>query len=399
MSTDVFKLGPLVIANLACMMALMAFVAVVGSLARLLGLAEWHAGMAVTVAGVLWFLSARPLGGLSDRVGRKRVMTLSVAGFALAYLLLTTGLHYALESPPVWWVSFGLMMLGRGAMGVCYAGFMPSAHASIADHVASNQRAGAMAALGAAGAAGMVLGPALAGLLSRYGLSFSLLATAVLPFIACSILIWRLPAGLGRNPRQRPPPRMTDSRLRLPISIAFVAMFSVSVAQITVGFFAMDRLELDAAAGAKAAGLALTAVGVALILAQLNVRRLGWPPYRLIVVGMLIAAVGFGACVLVQTTWHLMAAFFVAASGMGMVFPAMSAAAANAVEAHEQGIAAGTVSSVQALGVVAGPLAGSLLYGWSPLIPYGLIAALLFATALLVRQVVRRDREAGTVGV
>lgn len=94
-------------------------------------------------------------------------------------------------------------------------------------------------------------------------------------------------------------------------------MFSVTVAQITVGFFALDRLRLDSADAARVAGIALTAVGVALILAQLLVRRLDWPPPRLIRVGGLVAAIGFAAVCFADSPPLLWLAFFVAAAGMG----------------------------------------------------------------------------------
>lgn len=98
-------------------------------------------------------------------------------------------------------------------------------------------------------------------------------------------------------------------------------MFSVTVAQITVGFFALDRLRLDSADAARVAGIALTAVGVALILAQLLVRRLDWPPPRLIRVGGLVAAIGFAAVCFADSPPLLWLAFFVAAAGMGWSVP------------------------------------------------------------------------------
>ncbi|MFH7479306.1 MFS transporter, partial [Pseudomonas syringae pv. tagetis] len=76
-----------------------------------------------------------------------------------------------------------------------------------------------------------------------------------------------------------------DARLRLPQLAAFIAMVSVTIAQVTVGFFAIDRLGLDAAAGARMAGIALTAVGVGLILAQALVMKLEVHPRRWIVLG------------------------------------------------------------------------------------------------------------------
>ena len=70
-------LPALVFTALAGTMAMMAFVAVVGPVVRLLGLAEWHAGLAVTAAGLLlsiaalfsWFLLlGREAARLADEV-------------------------------------------------------------------------------------------------------------------------------------------------------------------------------------------------------------------------------------------------------------------------------------------------------------------------------------------
>ena len=74
-----FNLRPLLIANMACTMAMMAFVSLIGPIARVLGLATWQAGAAVTVSGVIWMLLARPWGQASDRLGRRRVLLLGTA--------------------------------------------------------------------------------------------------------------------------------------------------------------------------------------------------------------------------------------------------------------------------------------------------------------------------------
>ncbi|EMV8752335.1 MFS transporter, partial [Escherichia coli] len=68
---------------------------------------------------------------------------------------------------------------------------------------------------------------------------------------------------------------------------------------------------------------------------------------------------------------------------MGWVFPAFSALAANAVQPHEQGAAAGSVGAAQGLGIVLGPLAGTLLYEVGPGVPYLLVGVLLALVALL----------------
>jgi len=163
----------------------------------------------------------------------------------------------------------------------------------------------------------------------------------------------------------------------------FAAMISVTIAQVTVGFFAIDRLQLSPADGARMAGLALTAVGVGLIFAQGLVMKLkDIRPTRWIVVGALISGLGFASVALVSVPWQLLASYAVAAFGMGFVFPNFQALAADSVEAHEQGAAAGTVASVQGMGMVVGPMIGTLLYRWSPSAPYLLVGAVLLVLAV-----------------
>ncbi|HDS1034930.1 TPA: MFS transporter, partial [Stenotrophomonas maltophilia] len=168
-----------------------------------------------------------------------------------------------------------------------------------------------------------------------------------------------------------------DPRLRLPQLAAFLAMVSVTIAQVTVGFFAIDRFALDAAAGARMAGIALTAVGVGLILAQVLVMKLEVHPRRWIMLGALISGLGFASVAAVQQPWQLPAAYALAAFGMGFVFPSFQALAADAVQAHEQGAAAGTVAAAQGLGMVVGPMLGTLLYRGGASLPYLLVGALL----------------------
>ncbi|MFB4414180.1 MFS transporter, partial [Pantoea sp. ANP04] len=161
----------------------------------------------------------------------------------------------------------------------------------------------------------------------------------------------------------------------------FVSMLCVAMAQITVGFFALDRLGMGPAEAAQTAGVALTLVGLALIASQLLVRKLEWPPLRMIRVGALVAAMGFAASILAAHAWVLWLGFFVSAAGMGWIFPSFAALASNAVDAAEQGATAGSVGAAQGLGVVVGPLAGTLIYAVEPRLPYLLAALLLVLVA------------------
>jgi MFS family permease len=363
-------------------LAMMAFVALIGPVAREAGLEPWHAGLAVTASGVMWMLTARPWGAASDRHGRRAVLMVGAVGFTLAYWALCLFVDGLLRwQVPVLAAFLGLVVL-RGLVGGAYAAIPAAGMALIADRVAPAQRAQAMAQLGTGSGAGLVVGPALAALLVPYGLSVPLLVTAALPLAACLALWWLVP----RTPPKPGPVRrrlaLSDPRLRQALAIGFAAMFSVAIAQVSIGFYAMDRLGLPPEAAARAAGTALMVVGVALVVSQGVAARLQVAPERMVRLGTLVAALGFGSVLLADRAWLLAACYGVAALGMGWVFPGFTAMAANAAEANEQGAAQGAAGAAQGLGMVVGPVAGTLLYAVAPALPYALASALLLLVAL-----------------
>lgn len=392
MTSNSFHIRPLAFAVLACSSAMMAFIAIIGPVVRQLGLSEWHAGLSVTAAGVLWMLLARPWGALSDRIGRKPVLMRALLGFGAVYVVLAVFIARGLVHPPALAISAFVVIGTRALIGAFYAAIPVTANALIADHVEPTGRAGAMAKLGAAGALGLVLGPGVGAMLARYGLQWPLYAAALLPWMVLLLLWLRLPSEAATNSSKRPPAPLGlfDIRLRLPMAAAFVAMGCVTIAQVVVGFFALDRLGLDAERGAQAAGYALTAVGLALLVAQsLLMRARTLSAWHCIATGSAIAAIGFGGAAFSHSQATLIAAYAIAAFGMGFVFPSFQAAAANAVESHEQGAAAGTVATAQGLGMIVGPLAGALLYRVSPAVPFILVAVVLAALSLSAIRVAR----------
>ena len=373
-------------------MAIMAFVAVVGPVVRLLGLADWHAGLALTAGGVLWMLAAGPWGRLSDRVGRKRVLLISLAAYAATYLVLAISVDAALSRTPALALSLAVLVGTRALVGLFYAAVPTVTAAAVADQVAPGKRASAMAKLGAANAVGLVAGPVLAGWIAIYDIALALYAAALMPVLAFALIAWKMPQSMpvisvppSTSPSlAKPLVGFFDLRLRLPLSAVFVAMTAVAVTQSTVGFLAIDRLAQSLSEGAKTAGYALTALGAGLILAQTLMTRIEWTPTRWLLIGSLLASAGFASIALVSTALPMLCAFSLAGVGMGFVRPAVQALTADSVEAHEQGAAAGTVASMQGFSMIVGPLAGTLLYRVSPSAPYLLVVVLLLLLALAV---------------
>ena len=379
-------MGALMMAALTGTMAMMAFVAIVGPLVRRLDLPEWVAGLSVTTGGVLWMLLARWWGGVGDRHGRKPVLVVGFAALGLVYLALAYGIDLALRRDITAAAALILLIVARGLVGAFYAAVPPTAAALIADTTRPAARPAAMAKLGSANALGLVLGPAAAGWLAGRDLALALYFAALLPLLALVVVALGLPSGApaAARPPGAPPMKLLDRRLRVAALTAFAAMGSVAIAQVLVGFFAIDRLNLSVVEGARVAGLSLAAVGCSLMVAQQLVMRLKHVPMgRWIGVGALIAGLGFFGVTLVTTQWQMLLSYAVMSFGMGMIFPNFQALAANAVLPHEQGAAAGTLSAAQGLGMVLAPLIGTVLYRVAPALPYAVVGTGLWGLAAL----------------
>jgi len=113
-------------------------------------------GFLVASFSLMQFLLAHWWGRLSDRIGRRPVLLVGLAGSAVSYLV------FALAG------SFWLLLVSRmvaGAMGAT----VNVAQAYLADVTAPERRASAMGLLGAAFGLGFVVGPALGGISSHWG--------------------------------------------------------------------------------------------------------------------------------------------------------------------------------------------------------------------------------------
>lgn len=380
-----FSLKPLVLQNFACTSALMTFTTLIGPLGRTLGLDPWHAGVMMTISGVAWLLVARQWGAASDRYGRRSVMLTGNVGFTLFYSLLCAFTIYALSVELAALAVFGGLVLLRSLVGLFYGAIPTIGTALVADNFPPRQRGRAMAAIGMATGSSMVAGPGIAGLVAPYGLEIPIVATAILP-PAALVYVWLT------LPKTEPVPKPEDAkplglfdRRLLPASLCgFISMYVVMVAEIIVGFYAIDRLALSPTEGGWVAGIALTCVGVSLTLAQMIVRKLSLPPHFFICIGGTVTAAGFILVALADHRLSLWAGYCLAAGGMGLVWPSISALAANAVDAHEQGAAAGTVSTARAMGTVMGPLLGTIIYDFHISAAYWVNAALMIFLVTVV---------------
>src|SRR5215211_1188076 len=131
----------------------------------------WEIGWMVGIYSWMQFIFSPILGRLSDKYGRRPVLFVSMLGSAVGYFVL--GLANTLL----------LVFVGRIISGIT-GGNISAAQAYIADVTTKENRAKGMALFGAAFGLGFVLGPAIGGITSKYGVHIPFFIAAVLSLVA-----------------------------------------------------------------------------------------------------------------------------------------------------------------------------------------------------------------------
>ncbi len=344
-------------------------------------------GASATVLGMLLmchaaaqFVFAPLWGRLSDRIGRRPVLLMTIAGTALS--LLALGLATSLP-----WV-FAARVLG-GA----FAANVSVASAYVADVTAEEERTRWMGMLGASFGIGFLLGPAIGGGLAPFGYHVPLLVAAGL-----AALNWiHAAASLQEPPRHAATEETTRTRaalLRDPLVRRLCTanlVFSVAVAQLEAvfAFFMIDRFGYDAQhVAAILVGMALLMGGVQGGGMKALARR--YSERGLAITGASALAVAFAALPEMPTVAWLLAPLALSSLGRAVLQPSLLSMTSLAASRSERGAVMGAFQASASLARVVGPVAAGLLYDQIQAAPFWFASALLVATALLARTLPRR---------
>jgi DHA1 family tetracycline resistance protein-like MFS transporter len=140
-------------------------------------------GLLVASYAMAQLVGAPILGGLSDRVGRKPILMASLVGTSLGFLL------FGLAG------SLWLLFVARSLDGLT-GGNVSVAQAYIADVSSPEKRARNFGFIGAAFGIGFIVGPAMGGFLSRFGLSTPAFVAAGLAALNAVAVLLILPESL-----------------------------------------------------------------------------------------------------------------------------------------------------------------------------------------------------------
>jgi MFS family permease len=383
---------------------------VMPAIGREIGISDFWVAVAYTWSAVLWVLLAPYWAEKSDHHGRKALTLLGLAGFIVSTLLCGIILHLGLEGMIGGAVTFGLFGIFRAIYG-CFGCATPSAtQAYLAAKTRRSGRVAALSALSSSFGLGTIVGPAVAPLfvLPVVGLAGPLFAfSAIALAVFVSILLWlpndRYGRRIGRGAAMSYPsiasqptgasvvaatsPRRKrlswrDERIRSWI-LAGVAAGHAQAATLTcVGFFVIDRLQLEPHGSETSIAIVMMAGASATLAAQWGlIPRLNMSPRRLIVWGAIIAALGLAGATLARDLYGITLSFAVASLGFGFTRPGFTGGASLAVPLIEQGGVAGVITSANGISYVAAPAVGMALYLVNPNIPFAVSAVLLAGLA------------------
>lgn len=348
-------------------------------------------GILGSLYSLLQFICAPLWGAYSDRVGRRKVLLITIAGLALSYV--------------AWFfaASFWVLVLAR-VLGGVMGGNLSVATAAVADVTSREKRAGGMAIVGIAFGLGFLVGPAIGGLCTQINLAgllpgfeslglnpFSMPALVSL-LLTLVNLIWvgkrfkeTLPEdkrGKGVSSTGRQPifqlfqsPNAATRRTNLTY---LLYMLAFSGMEFTLTFLAVERFGFSPAQN----GGMFVYIGFILILVQGGIVRRMAPRLgekRLAVTGLACGIVAFA----ILSFALKLGVFFVALGAMafsiGLVSPTMSALVSLYSSEETQGRELGVFRSAGSLARAIGPLAAAGIY-----FALGSSSAYLFGAVLVI---------------
>jgi len=321
------------------------------------GLNETAIGLLLASYSAMQLIGAPVLGRISDRVGRKPLLLVSQAGTLIGFVILALA-----NSAP-------LLFLSRLLDGFT-GGNLSIAQAAIADVTDEKDRAKAYGLIGAAFGLGFILGPALGGLLSRWGYAAPAWAAAIIS--ALSILLTAIffpetrrssasPAQAARREFSLAALRHAldnPTLLRL-LTFGFLFNFAFSIFQTTFALFSKSQFNFDV----EQTGYMLGYIGIIIVIAQVGVlprlvKQLG--EQRTVILGSASLAGGMLLTGLITTWPPLLGTLILTALGGAVVNPSLQSLYTKSVGADERGGTLGLAASVDSLSRIFAPIWG----GW-----------------------------------
>jgi DHA1 family tetracycline resistance protein-like MFS transporter len=320
--------------------------------------ASEYGGWLLASFAIMQFLFSPLMGNLSDQFGRRPVLLISLFGFGVDYILVVF-------APNIEW-----LFVGRIVAGIMGASFT-TASAYIADISEPEKRAQNFGMIGAAFGLGFIIGPALGGVLSKFGLRVPFIGAAVLTLINWLYGFFILPESLKPEDRRKfdwkraNPIGTLFFLLRYKVILGLVAsIFLIYLAshavQSTWAYYTMEKFKWTE----DWVGYSLALVGVLVAIVQGWLIRFIIPKLgqeRSVYIGLALYALGLLLFGLATQSW-MMFAFLVPYCAGGIAGPSLQGIMSSQVPANEQGELQGALTSLISITSIIGPVMMSWIF-------------------------------------
>ncbi|MDR3606705.1 MAG: MFS transporter, partial [Oligoflexia bacterium] len=303
-------------------------------------------GWLMAVFSLMQFLVSPLWGRLSDRIGRKPVLLISLLGTSLSMLVLGF-------APSLLWLFIGRTLAGAGSANIS------TAYAYISDVTTEENRAKGMGLIGAAFGLGFIFGPAIGGLLSPYGYNVPMLtgaAMAAVNLVFAALFLQEPPLSAEARSGNRVKRfdfeniRLTlaDPRTRLAVGLFFLVTFAIAQMETTFAIFMLETFGLNA----RSAGMLLGFSGLIMVALQGGLigrlaKRFG--EIKLISFGLIAAAVGLVTFSVSHSVAMVVLALSILSIGHGTLHPSLSSLASLGAKPSRRGATMGVYQSAGSL--------------------------------------------------
>jgi DHA1 family tetracycline resistance protein-like MFS transporter len=351
------------------------------------GASGFMLGVILASHALMQFLLAPTWGRISDRIGRRPVMLLTIAGTALSLV----GLGFA--------DSLFQIFLARVAAGI-FGANISVATAYLTDVTEESERTRWMGMVGASFAVGFTLGPPIGGLLARVSHGAPMFFAAGLAVVN---LVW---AALRLVEPERREAAATAEAV-IPMRNRFQALRNDAVRRICLVYFlyslAVTQLETVFAYfmlerfGYRELGVAMLMFAMAVLMGGIQggaMKKLAqlFPERSLALTGLTVMILGFACLPFVDSVGVLLVPLTLLALARAIAQPPLMSLVSLHAEVADRGIVMGVFQSSASGARIVGPLIAGALYDRSPGWPFWM-AALLAAAAASLALGLRRPRE------